>query len=508
MDHRSEYFEIIDRYLNNELTESEIRELELKMEFNSDLFEEFNLQLNVQNAIQEQDIINLRENMHKITHNQTITTNEPTATNFDSFNFGLAEELTNSNNFNSQINIEEINDLTHSFPKVHLYQHLIAAKENIYQFYKEQLEEHNSKKDQDLFSSTDNALFEDIKNALQENDLIDLRANLKQIAASLPSHSHSLNDIHNYVDQTMDEEQKSKFEEKIKSDKCLAHEVQFFKEVDLAMAEEDVMNLRATLHKIQKSSTEFTYGIKEIDGYIYNELSETEMALFEAELANNKELNSEIELIKNIDKALQEKDVIQLRANLRNITSQNIKEKQAEQSIVVKFKHRKIALSMVAASLILLLGVTGILRYTAEDNIYQNFYTRYETSGISRSANSTSDETFALALQKYNSQDYQSALNLLQQVISKDGNNIASHFYSAVSLQELGKYKNAIEEYQVVVVDKDNLFIEQAEWYIGLCFIQTREDKKAIKQFQKIVNGKGFYEQKASAILEKMKNKL
>ena len=139
--------------------------------------------------------------------------------------------------------------------------------------------------------------------------------------------------------------------------------------------------------------------------------------------------------------------------------------------------------------------------------IYQKFYTKYETAGITRSSNSNSDQTFALALQKYNNQDYNSALNLLQEVISRDQNNMASHFYSAVSLQELGKYKNAIEEYEVVVVDKDNLFIEQAEWYIGLCFIQTREDKKAIKQFKKIANEKGFYQQKAVAILRKMKNK-
>jgi tetratricopeptide (TPR) repeat protein len=77
-----------------------------------------------------------------------------------------------------------------------------------------------------------------------------------------------------------------------------------------------------------------------------------------------------------------------------------------------------------------------------------------------------------------------------------------------VSLQELGEYKNAIDEYEVVVTDKDNLFIEQAEWYIGLCYIQTKEDEKAIRQFKRIVNNRGFYQQKAEAILRKMKNKL
>lgn len=507
MSHKSEYFEIIDKYINNELTQPELSELELRMEFNSDLTEEFNLQSDVQKATLEMDIVSLRENMHKIINQET--TNNPMESKInDSFNFGLAEEITSNDNFKELVELEDIVNYTHSFPKIHLYQHLVAAKENIYQFYKEQQEEHNAKKDQDSFSSLDNALFEDIQDALQENDLLDLRANLKQIAASFPHHTHSLNDIHYYVDGTMDQEQSDRFEEILKTNKSLAKDVRLFKEVDIAIKEDDITNLRASLKNIQLSTHKYNSGLREIDGYIYDELSDQELALFEAELAQNKNLHAEIDLIKNIDHAIQEKDIMQLRNNLRNVSIESIKEKQSLRSIPLKFKSRKIALSLIAASLILALGITGLLRYTSDDNIYQKFYAKYETAGISRSAHSAHDQTFALALQKYNNKDYQSALSLLQEVISKDQTNMAGHFYSAVSLQELGQYKNAIEEYQVVVVDKDNLFMEQAEWYIGLCYIQTREDKKAISQFKKIANNKGFYEQKASAILRKMTSNL
>ncbi|MDP3914552.1 MAG: hypothetical protein Q8R96_12540, partial [Bacteroidota bacterium] len=62
-----------------------------------------------------------------------------------------------------------------------------------------------------------------------------------------------------------------------------------------------------------------------------------------------------------------------------------------------------------------------------------------------------------------------------------------------------------IKEYEAVVTNKDNLFVEQADWYIGLCYLQTNENKKAIKQFKKIANTHGFYQQKALAILRKMK---
>lgn len=508
MSHNKKYFETIDKYLNSELNEAELSELEYNLRFNSDLVEEHDLQLDVQHAIQEQDIISLRESINQITSNQgtTCAGREPNTSN--SFNFGLAEEITSTSNFQESVQMEDILEFTHSFPKVHLYQHLMAAKENIYQFYKEQQEEHSSKREKVSHSTMEDELFEEIQMAMQENDVLDLRANLKMIASSTARHTHTLIDIDSYMDQTMDGHQIAEFEEQLKMDKNLANDLQLYQEIDLAMTEPDIDNLRASIRQIQQASSPFNIGIKEIDGYIYNELTESELALFEDQLATNKNLYAELDLILNIDQAVKESDIMQLRNNLVNITKETIKEKQVERSITGKIKSRRTVISAVAASLIFLMGITGLLKYTSEDNIYQNFYNTYETAGITRSANSISDQTFALALQKYNDQDYESALGLLKEVISKDQNNMASHFYSAISLQELGKYKNAIEEYQVVVVDKDNLFIEQADWYIGLCFIQTKEEEKAIVQFKKIAIGRGFYQQRAQAILRKMRANL
>jgi Tfp pilus assembly protein PilF len=111
-----------------------------------------------------------------------------------------------------------------------------------------------------------------------------------------------------------------------------------------------------------------------------------------------------------------------------------------------------------------------------------------------------------LALQKFDSQDYEAALRLLQDVVSRDDDNMVGHFYSGVSFQETGKYQNAIREYETVIIDKDNLFVEQANWYIGLCYLQTNENKKAYRQFKKIAQYDGFYQLKAQAILRKMKS--
>ncbi|MDP2890423.1 MAG: hypothetical protein Q8P34_15835, partial [Bacteroidota bacterium] len=208
---RSEYFETIDKYLNNELSQPELSELELEMTFNSDLTEEMNLHIDVQQAVQEKDIVSLREKLNSITANQRITKNSEEYIFSDAFNFGLAEELSSANNFSNKVNAEDLINFTHSFPKIHLYQHIVAAKENIYQFYKEQNQQ-SSSQDHESYSPSENALFEDIQNAIEENDLLDLRANLKQIAAGMPEHSRSLEEIDTYVYNQMDKEQRAGFE--------------------------------------------------------------------------------------------------------------------------------------------------------------------------------------------------------------------------------------------------------------------------------------------------------
>lgn len=504
---RSEYFETIDKYLNDELTAVELSELELELKLNSDLAEELKLHLEILQAVQERDIISLRENLNKVAADQGITNKSEEFIFSDSFNFGLAEEISSSaQNFSRTVNTDDIINFTQSFPKIHLYQHNIAAKENIHQFYKEQ-NESDSSYEEESNSPLENALFEDIKNALEESDVLDIRANLKQIATSMPEHSRSTEEIHDYIYNQMSLEERAEFDEELVFNSKLAKDVQLYKDIDMAATENDIMELRSSLRKIQKAELQTTTRIEEIEDYIYDRLSEMELASFESELADNKELVAEIELVENIDKALQENDIMQLRAKLGNIANDNINEKQAERSIAFKFRHRRIALSVVAASLILLLGITGLLsKYTSEGNVYQKFYAKYETTGISRSSNTEADKTLSIALQKFNNQEYETALNLLQEVISKDNDNSVGHFYSGVTLQELGRYHRAIEEYQAVVINKDNLFVEQAEWYIGLCYLQTSESEKAIKQFNRIANGKGFYQPKAVAILNKLED--
>jgi len=504
---KSEYFEQTDKFLNSEMTVSELKEFESRLGVDSELADELSLQKEVEQALTENDVMSLRANLNQIVQDQTDTANKNEISVFDSFSFGLSEEFSSRSKLGTPISPEDIFNFGHTFPQIHLYQHRLAGKENIHQFYREQFES-DSSSEEASFTAIDEELFTEVQNALEESDIFDLRANLSQISRTLPSHGYSTEEIEDYINARMDAGTRVQFEEELAVNPSLAGDLRLFSEIDLAGSETDIMSLRATLSQIQKTELQTPVSIENIENYLSGSLTEAELASFEEELTSNNKLQEEIDLIKNIDLAIRENDVMQLRGRLQDIAGQISSEKRTERSLAGKFKvTRTFVVSTVAASLILLLGITGLLtRHLSEGELYRKYYSRYETSGIVRSGEMNADQALMAGMQKFDNQEYESAISLFSEVTSRDVNNMAGHFYSGVSSQEIGKYQDAINEYETVLKDNDNLFTEQAQWYIGLCYLQTNDNRKAVKQFRKIANVEGYYRQNARDILRKLRS--
>jgi len=354
---KSDHFELIDKYLDSELSQAELSELESQLAFDSDLVEELDLHVDVQHAVAETDIVKLREKLNTIISNKPDT---DTISVIDAYSFELSEDLNSWESLNNQINSQSAQSIEHSFPKMHLYQHKIAGKEKIHQFYKEQ-DGSIPNKDEELFSELDEKLFSEIQNALEEIDILEFRANLNQIAKSIPAHQFTSEQIDDYLSDCLDYEIKALFEEEMMVNQSLANDVQLIRDIDLAWAENDIVNLRATLQNIQKSESKVTNRIEQIEGYINNELSEDQLSSFEAELAENKDLWDEINLIKNIDKAISESDVMNLRGNIQDIAAKIASEKQSERSFLGKLNARKVIYGAVAASLIIMLSLSTLI---------------------------------------------------------------------------------------------------------------------------------------------------
>ena len=96
------------------------------------------------------------------------------------------------------------------------------------------------------------SLHGEIDDAVGEFDIIKLRASLGAIIQNEYSHSHNVAEIDNYLNEELDEQALALFEDELISNAGLAADLAFHQEVDRAIAEDDVMSLRANLQDISR----------------------------------------------------------------------------------------------------------------------------------------------------------------------------------------------------------------------------------------------------------------
>ena len=239
-----------------------------------------------------------------------------------------------------------------------------------------------------------------------------------------------------------------------------------------------------------------------IDDYIGNELDEAGMKKFEMELSINHDLAMEYNLERDLEKVLRQQDLLDFRAkcilaqNELNLSSRNFVK-------VVQFTRKywyaaaSVLLIAIVAGSLILLNPGG---YSPE-KIFKMYYKSGETIGVSRSGNGNMVE----ALLQFSKNDFQAADVLFDKILVNDQRNFAVMYYSGISNIELKNYPKAIQMFETIINDKDNLYIENAQWYLGLSYLASEKVGKASNIFKEIASAPGhFYAKDAQGILEKI----
>ncbi len=508
---KSNYMEYIDRYLSHELTGDELREFNEELAINPDMLSDIELSQDVEDAVQEKEIMDLREKLQSIadSENEKITQDEELEEVMQKYDFELSEDLSSINEFKEPVTKEDLKSFIDSLPILHMSQHKMAEKENIHHFYREQnLDESTSIDDEFDLTPQDQAILEDVAKALDEKEITRLRADLQQIAMNMPAHKYTNEEIEDFTMNELDDNFLAEFERELEVNQGLAEDVELYGDINMAASEKDIIGLRESLNEIKQTEVSISQRTEEIDKYINNELSDSGLQSFETELLNNPDLAEEVKLHNELDLALSETDIINLRAKLGVIGKESIENKNKELSYYARFKKSRILRTSIAAALALLLGITGVMNYNrsfSDAELYDQYFTAYNAVDVFRSGNAEVDGKVNLALKYFNENNYDTALSLFNEILSVNQDDPVGNFYTGMAYQETEKYDKAIDSYQKVVELKNNLFVEQAEWYIGLCYLQTDEKKKASDAFKRIVEAKGYYSQKAEAILQEMK---
>ncbi len=199
--------------------------------------------------------------------------------------------------------------------------------------------------------------------------------------------------------------------------------------------------------------------------------------------------------------AIQDEHKLALRDTLVSIHN---KESQNNNYVISIFSWK---VQSIAASIAIFIMVGASFLFnmnntTTNEELFSQYYTT-ENSMVTVRSNTTADfSPVNDGLKYFDQQNYQKALTAFE--LAPD--NVVANLYSGFSYMELKQYDQAIVAFKNIIDQKDNLFIDQAEWNLGLCYVATNNTDQAKEVLSQITNSNTIYNIRAQQLLEDMGN--
>lgn len=238
---------------------------------------------------------------------------------------------------------------------------------------------------------------------------------------------------------------------------------------------------------------------QQIEEFLDGNLTGEELDLFLKQKEQEQQFNAEIDLRHEINQSLKEKGLFELREML---------EKQKTDLFIRDpfYNFRKDLFKtwhLAAASFSLILVVGGLWYilsnkpYSTEKLVTKYYKPAHPINQI-RSLELNSGDALSEAFKHYKQNNFNGALKYFNSL----DNQITAKFYSGVCYIELEEFDQAIESFSFVINDKDNLYVEQADWYLGLIYLMNNQRQLALAQFELISNGDSYYAPQAEDIMK------
>lgn len=241
---------------------------------------------------------------------------------------------------------------------------------------------------------------------------------------------------------------------------------------------------------------------KLIDKYVTGNLEDTELWEFKTIIEKDAELAREIKLRKEIFDTISNDKKMELMKTLRKIGVN-------KQKRVFRINIHSRQVQAFAASIIVLMIVgAGLLsNYIGSGHVSgHDIYTEHfvdEGSLLSvRSDVATDNSSVRSGIRLYKNERYTEAVSLLD----SNPENVLARLYCGLSHMKLEQFGMAEKQFQYIIDHRDNIFIDQAEWNLGLSYLAGNKTERANTVFTKIASENGAYGKQASDILRELKD--
>ena len=166
----------------------------------------------------------------------------------------------------------------------------------------------------------------------------------------------------------------------------------------------------------------------------------------------------------------------------------------------------KIGYSVAATVLFLsLLTVKSLTSTYTGDKLFDKYYSPLEANSYRMRGNSQEGtEKLQQGIDYYMSKDYSKAEMAFEQLEGFGENHSEMLLYSGLNKMQQGNYPGAIGLFEDLL-SKQDLFVPEVQWYLGLCYVKTGDKLKAIEMMESLANTEGLYKNKARVILKDLR---
>ena len=231
-----------------------------------------------------------------------------------------------------------------------------------------------------------------------------------------------------------------------------------------------------------------------IERYNAGEMDQTEETWFKKELEGDESLQKEVLLRKKTDNILGQQDIITLRNKLASI--ENAKKDEMNKSgkfYVPRFRYAAVITGLIVIGSLLFFSFNK----QSSETIFKKYYQTYNYTETSRSAGAS----FNRAIDYFNNKEFERALEGFQAFLKTNPGSSKIEFLSGISNMELRNYPDAEKSFDRVITRNDNLYIDDANWCLAMCYIITGNKSKAREQLSKIAKSESINKNNARKIL-------
>lgn len=255
-----------------------------------------------------------------------------------------------------------------------------------------------------------------------------------------------------------------------------------------------------------------------IESYISNSMSKKGIELFEKEIANNSDLQKEIELAKELNhflkgEYLDNKPVDNETSNKIKTFLQSDEAKKVESTLLkVKneyhsgnFKPKKKFNYLVAASIaVLFISVLSyfMLNQNTTQNLYANYYSVNDLPSVIKRDNNQND--LINGVTKFKTLSYKEALVEFKNYKKTTTDlNPSVYLYAGMANMELKQYDEAIIEFDKII-NSNTIDKSKGIWFKALLYLKKEEINNA-KEILKQITQNDFKYKEAKELLQKLK---